>query len=714
MSTFFISHSSKDNSAAAMLRERLVERKYESLFLDFDPADGIPVGQSWERTLYRKLQACDVVLVLFSDNHHASNWCFAEIALARMQGKHVVTLLIDPLTDLSSIPSILTEHQYLDLRKDDFSSLDKLWHGLAELGVEAEPERQWDPRRAPYPGMMAFSEDEAPIFFGREAETREIVELLNAARRRESDRALTVLGGSGSGKSSIVRAGVVPRLRRDPQWLVIEPFRPGREPIQELAACLIRTFERDANEMQGLVGELRSTSIPKVLARLRRTSRTPEATPLLIVDQFEELLSTDDPASSEFLRLLDAACVAEDPAVQMVLTLRSDFVAELHSRQDIPALLDSHQNTFSVGPMAKEAMRRIITQPARLCALELEEGLVDRLLEDTGTSDALPLLAFALRVLWDRGQEDGTLTIQEYEELGGLGGAIAQEADAALESVKRDPEIYEQLRAAFVRMSRLGENGGYARATTRWSDHPDSVQGALKRFVDKRILMSRGENEVVTLEIAHEALFRTWAPLMSWLEDETEILRLREIIRQALLRWKQDRNEDDLLRGTRLSRARELVNEKRLPLSSDELGFLGQSERAEKERAIKEGNLIGAVLADPNLRSIVEPRLKPVIEEIVAEQRRIEENSSFRNFDDYARRMDEDVQALENLTLETPMWHPEEAVLVGATDATRNYIDIYRFPCCGKTVLAEGGTTQFRADGCQPYDPGKDKPVNIS
>ena len=179
--------------------------------------------------------------------------------------------------------------------------------------------------------------------------------------------------------------------------------------------------------------------------------------------------------------------------------------------------------------------------------------------------------------------------IAEYEELGGLGGALAREADAALESVKRDPEVYEQLRAAFVRMSRLGENGGYARATTRWSDHPDSVQDALKRFVDKRILMSRGENDVVTLEIAHEALFRTWAPLMSWLEDETEILRLREIIRQALLRWKQDQNEDDLLRGTRLSRARELVNEKRLLLGIEELGLLQESEHAEKERAIKEG-----------------------------------------------------------------------------------------------------------------------------
>src|SRR5215216_202159 len=229
MSTIFISHSSKDNGAAAMIRDRLAERPYKSLFLDFDPANGIPVGQSWERTLYRQLQACDVVLVMFSDNHLASNWCFAEVALARMQGKHVLTVLINPLTDSSKLPSILREHQYLDLRKDDQNSLNKLWRGLAELGVDSDPTRQWDPHRSPYPGMFAFTENEAPIFFGRDAETREIIDILNAARRRESDRLLTILGGSGSGKSSIVRAGVVPRLRRDPQWIVIGPFRPGRE-----------------------------------------------------------------------------------------------------------------------------------------------------------------------------------------------------------------------------------------------------------------------------------------------------------------------------------------------------------------------------------------------------------------------------------------------------------------------------------------------------
>ena len=190
MSTVFISHSSKDNVAAEMLRQRLADRGYASLFLDFDPADGIPVGASWERTLYRQLQACDVVIVLYSAHHRDSNWCFAEIALARMGGKRVVTLLIDPLEG-QAIPSILGEHQFLDLRGGaDDATFERLWRGLGELGISDEATRRWDPKRSPYPGMLAFSEAEAPVFFGRGDETRQIIELLNANKRRDSQRML--------------------------------------------------------------------------------------------------------------------------------------------------------------------------------------------------------------------------------------------------------------------------------------------------------------------------------------------------------------------------------------------------------------------------------------------------------------------------------------------------------------------------------------------
>jgi hypothetical protein len=705
MSTVFISHSSKDNVAAEMLRQRLADRGYASLFLDFDPADGIPVGASWERTLYRQLQACDVVIVLYSAHHRDSNWCFAEIALARMGGKRVITLLIDPLEG-QAIPSILGEHQFLDLRGGaDDATFARLWRGLAELGISDEATRRWDPKRSPYPGMLAFSEAEAPVFFGRGDETRQIIELLNANKRRDSQRMLMILGGSGSGKSSIVRAGVIPKLRHDTQWWVIDPFRPGREPVAELAERLARAFGQPPDAGSALANELRRSSIPQVLLTLVRRTNRPDATPLLVIDQFEELLSGADERAAEFLRMIDAACASDHFAVQMMVTLRSDFLAVLEQRRDVPNLQRA-SSSMSVPPMDRRALRALITEPARLCALELEDGLADRLLEDTGTPDALPLLAFGLRVLWDRGHEDGRLTTAEYEALGGLGRVLAREADAVLDAVKRDdPTAYALLPGAFVRMSRLGEGGGFARAVSSWEDHPVAVRAAMRRFVDKRILMSRGENGVDRVEIAHEALFRTWGPLAQWLDEQIDVLRLVQFLRDSVGRFSRDGDEADLLRGPRLARIKELAQSGQIVLTPDEQSLVERSATAEKDRLLREGNVIGAVLADATLRSLLEPRLKPLIEELLAEQKTREASSAFGFYDLQARELADTVDAAKNIAQAQVRWHPREAALTGNTGARGNYIDVFTFPCCGKQVLSDGSVSQFRSDGCQVHEP---------
>ncbi len=580
MSTIFISHSSRDSEHAQMLRDELANNEYDSVFLDFDPMDGIPAGQSWERTLYRKLRACDVVVVLFSENHRSSNWCFAEVALARMEGKHVVTLLVGADTDQDKLPSILTENQFVDLRDDREESFAKLWRGLAGLGVRPEAARAWNPKNPPYPGMLAFDEREASIFFGRENETRKIVEMLNAARRRESDRLLIVMGASGSGKSSIVRAGVVPRLRRDSQWVLVGPFRPGRQPVDELAVGLLKAFDGDTAEADEVAARLRRTSISEVLADARRKSGRPEATPLLIIDQFEELL-VNDASAREFLQMVNEACASEDPVIHFMVTLRSDFTAELHRRLDLPALLDA-QESYAVGPMQPTAMRRIITEPAKLGALEFEEGLVDLLLDEIGTPDALPLLAFTLRVLWDRGHDDGVLDNREYEEIGGLGGAIAHEADAILGG-----EFDDELRGAFVRMSRLGENGGYARVTTDWDDHPKSVHPALQRFVDQRILVSGSHDGVPTVEIAHEALLRQWPPLTEALDKDRDSQRTRQDIERVAGDWTaKGRRRDLLYSGATLTVASKWETNNERELDEDGKAFLRASRRRRRFRRI--------------------------------------------------------------------------------------------------------------------------------
>ena len=162
MSTIFISHSSKDNTIAKELERRLAEQHHPSVFLDLDPEKGIVAGQSWERTLYRKLRACRAVIVLCTDSYLTSQWCFAEIALARMEGKHILALQVDPLSPDAKLPAILTEKQFIDLRTNTEEGYQRLWRGLEEmdlLGVSNE----WDPKESPYLGLNAYEERHAPV-----------------------------------------------------------------------------------------------------------------------------------------------------------------------------------------------------------------------------------------------------------------------------------------------------------------------------------------------------------------------------------------------------------------------------------------------------------------------------------------------------------------------------------------------------------------------
>lgn len=495
MSTLFISHSSKDNSVATQLSTRLKEKGHQSLFLDFDPDIGIQAGVSWERTLYTKLRSCRAVIALYSDNYIASQWCFAEIALARMEGKQIFTLQIDPWSDNSQLPSILTQDQFIDLRSDPESGYHRLWNGLRTKGIFGAAAREWSPTTSPYPGLSPFQEEDAPIFFGRDTEILEGCELLNRVRRQGYPRLVMVLGSSGSGKSSLVRAGLLPRLKKDSQeWFFVPPFRPGPQPIEKLATAMANAFTQkgahlswdvihgwlrtptaaktDADEgletglgpaesiqaarerliqaldaiesqltirdeqviqylrqlrdylrkpdpgTEAAVASAGTSSLASVVNRLQRTGSDSEATVVLVVDQFEELLGHDaDHPATHFLELLRQVLMDEHCPLLIVGTMRSDFLGVL---QGCSSLQGIGFRSFSVGPMGREGMRQIVEEPAVLGQIQLESGLVDRLLNDTGTADALPLLAFTLRILWDRHHDRHQFTISDYLAFGGL------------------------------------------------------------------------------------------------------------------------------------------------------------------------------------------------------------------------------------------------------------------------------------------------------
>lgn len=708
MSSLFISHSSRDKAAATVLQAQLAAQGHHSVFLDFDPDVGIQAGVSWERTLYTKLRACRAVVALCSDSYLASQWCFAEIALARMEGKQIFVLQIDPWAAQTQLPSILQVEQTIDLRTQPELGWQRLWNGFKHQGIVASQARDWNPDQPPYPGLRAFTEQDAPIFFGRDGEVREGIELLNRVRRLGHPRLVMVLGSSGSGKSSLVLAGLLPALRRDArQWRLVKPFRPGPEPMRALAVSLSQAFD-DAGQLMawdavqrcleaGVTDGTVATAVPPsaglpshaapgaalaahadanaaaatarerllqallameqaltladeqvvtslrhlrdylgqtqpsasalpasppgqrsvqpladLARRLQQQGGDADASIVLVIDQFEELLGhPGDHPASRFLALLRGAVEAEHSPLLVIGTMRSDH---LDSFQRCAPLQGLGFKSLAVGPVSIAGMRQLIEEPARLGQIALQPGLPDLLLQDTNTPDALPLLAFTLRLMWERFRADRLLEIREYQALGGLQGAIAQVAEETYQAaLARAPDqadvLAKALRDAFLSMARPAAEGtGWVRQPLAWGQLSATVRPALAPFIDpQRLLVQRQDG---TVEVAHEALFRSWDRLRHWLDDNTDALHLLREVRDQARPWQQAATDTErepyLLRGGRLVRALELRRDGVLPLATLDLAFIDASDQAQRaqadarerrrRRALRRTQLFAAVL----------------------------------------------------------------------------------------------------------------------
>ncbi|MFM7394989.1 MAG: TIR domain-containing protein, partial [Cyanobium sp.] len=577
MTAIFISHSSKDNATAQQLSAWLQERHFESLFLDFDPQVGIPAGRDWEQELYQQLRVCRAVIVLCSQHSVASYWCFAEVAMARSLGKKLFPIRIDSCTP----PQLLANQQMIEFPHRPAATHHRLWRGLSqrfqraperpEAGPEAGAEAyerllrglitagldprdlfQWDSRRAPFPGLMAFQEQDAAIFFGRDEPIREGLDAIRKLRRFGGKALLMLLGASGCGKSSLLRAGLLPNLRRDPDaWLVLDPFRPGTDPFAELAIVLAAALARhgETREHQTIADRLRVAAaeepmaggaLHELLADLLIRAGQREASVVLSIDQFEELLGEaaspeggSHPQAGGFLGLLRTALEAADRRLVVVGTLRSDFLGAFQCH---PALRDLPFDQWLLGPMGVDGYTQTIEGPALVAGLKLESGLTQRMVKDTETEDALPLLAFALRELWEfEGRAKGELSIDAYaSKLQGLTGSVQRAADGVINAHPLSEAQQDALRQAFLAMSRINEQGNYARRATDWNDVPPESHAILERFVEARLLVSKEEDSV---EVAHEALLRNWPLLKGWLDENREFLLWRQRFQATLIEY---------------------------------------------------------------------------------------------------------------------------------------------------------------------------------
>jgi len=610
MARLFLSHSSRNNDRAVEVRDWLARNGWDDVFLDLDPERGIVAGQRWKDALQKAAQRCEMVLALISAEWLASPWCKAEIDAARLMGKKVIVALIG--IDKTQVPPDLTDEQWIDLTGDPIAYT-RLREGLKRGGLDPSS-FPFEAGRRPYPGFAFLDENDAAIFFGRDAQIVRGLDKIRSLVRAGVDRTLVILGASGSGKSSFFRAGLWPRLKRDDRtWLPLPTIRPERavisgkyglvESLQQVisAAPFVdgfrqRDLPRSRAEIQDFIDKTEG-GLAKIFTALRDIAQVPglsaETTPLptiiLSVDQGEELFNEDGrDEAGRFIEILTGTLKADRHALA-ILVMRSDSFPQLQTEA---RLADLPKDTFTLDMMLKGSTRAVIEGPAGLVQpnpLKIDPQLTDALLQDVSGQDALPLLAFTLAHLYENYASDNKLNLADYEKLGRLKGVIAttvREAfaeGAARGELPKDAKTQLALaRKAFIpHLARVNPAGQFVRRIATHTEIPAEARPLIDRFAERRLLI---KDRRKVIEVAHEALLREWDELHHALQEEREFLVAKGQLEQGVAEWQaasESHRSGALLSGNKLLRARDWLVTRPQELSVEERQFIKASSEYE-------------------------------------------------------------------------------------------------------------------------------------
>ena len=585
----FLSHNSRDKPAveriAVLLKESGLEPWLDRWFL--------LGGDRWQQGIGEALRA-SAACAVFYGAHGLGDWQQPELDVAQDRATKEADFRLVPVLlpgapeqfEPTMLPPFLSMLMWVDLRQgvEDPARLAELIAAIrgTRVGVGEIPPAPLTSDVAPYQGLHTFEEEDAEFFFGREADVQRLLEKLKGSRF------LAVVGPSGSGKSSLVRAGLLPALRANGlpgsgQWEVCV-FKPGAHPLTALAAHLGRLGHQGA--MQQTLDQLQAD--PRTLhlaSSLAMVERPAGERLLLVVDQFEEVftLCRDEAERAAFLANLLYAAAIPDGRCAVVLTLRADFYPRCAAYPELASRLGANQ--YLVSPLVGQGLRDAITKPATRVGLTFEPGLVERILQEVQSQPgALPLLEHALLELWER-RRGNQLTLAAYEEIEGVAGALAKRADASFAALT--PEQQAIARRAMLRLTQPGEGTEDTRRraeleelTTR-PEERDQVQQVVDALVADRLLTTSGDERTGAqwVDVAHEALIRGWPRLRQWLEEDRQGLLVHRRLTEAAHDWQEAGRDPDLLyRGTRLAEAVAFAERQREALNERERAFLAESE----------------------------------------------------------------------------------------------------------------------------------------
>lgn len=400
----------------------------------------------------------------------------------------------------------------------------------------------WTSEESPYPGLAYFTEERSSVFFGRERETRELLHRLERSGTAPHQRVIAIVGPSGSGKSSLIRAGVLPRVPR--RWRRIGPIRPDANPFLALAEALTDEPGDVSTTARLLRAEARNDSgSPSLLPRLL------PGPAILVVDQLEDLYTATAAADRDAWWSLLARTLRARHELRILVAFRPEFRREVMEQKH--RLVTA---PFPVGPLDALRIRHAITAPAAAAGITFEGDLVDRMVVDATVGDALPLLGHLLQRLHQEATGNH-ITVQQYEHAGQVAGSIAAHAETVYSSLV---EVFGEDLVDAVLLRGMGREGDQSVRRAIWrSALSDDERQIVEVFRDARLVVDIKDG--TALEFAHDALFRHWERLTTLVNAHAEQLRLITQLEQRAAMWQFQPRSDDLLRGESLASARKLA-----------------------------------------------------------------------------------------------------------------------------------------------------------
>lgn len=590
----FLSHSGEDTAAARELAHKLREAGLK-VWLDVDSQRP---GDRWMEVLEQVLRETDAFAV-YVGRSGVQRWVDREVRVALVRNtadpSFRIIPILGPSVDRNSLPPFLFQHQPIYLAREG-GEPDELKR-LVGVILDRKPEEVslLPMGIPPFRGLDVFDAEHAHLFFGRDREIEELLEKLRLSRF------LAVVGDSGSGKSSLVRAGLIPALHKGRfrdgggPWQVAI-LRPGNDLFRELADALC-----DLNP--GLSPIERMEVRAKCMRRLRQGVKgfyncivdlIPRNTGgLFFIDQFEELFTLTTKAEKR-RRFIDSLLYVINAVgtrrFKVLISLRADFYSHCFEHAEFPGYIA--ENQYAVRRMGRAQLREVIEKPAAMAGAQYQAGLTDVILDDVGDEPGnLPLLEHALLQLWEK-RVDQILTHKMYDQIGRLSRAIGKRADEAYE---RFNEREKRLACrTFLHLTQIGEGTEDTRRRVSKGevlalDDPAVVQRVLNSLADERLIttgLNAASNEEV-VEMAHEALIRSWQRLRDWIDESREILRAHRELSRVVKEWlANDKSDDFLYYGTHLTQTVRWAERYMDELSDDERDFLKAGVRLVVERLL--------------------------------------------------------------------------------------------------------------------------------